>query len=177
MDSNVLHKDEEQKKILSVEQQEVLKSVNVPKGIKIEVVTPKRTPEVAEMNNAFDLASKIYKDVLSPQLEKNEKLKRKHKNTLMENIFEILKIQFRYTYFFVCLLLVGILCSKYLEISEHTIDSVISFVEFYITSVVVELIAILFFIVKNVFDKSIVDLIKNFDKQNRQDKKSEGQEN
>ena len=171
MDSNALNTNEE---IFSDEQQEVLSLIEVPNGVHVNVVQPKRSVEIAEMNNTFDLASKIYNDVLSPQLEKNEELKREHKSILMENIFNLLKIQFRYTYLFVFILLVGILFSKYLEISEHTIDSIKGFVEFYITSVVVELLGILFFIVQNVFDKSIVDLIKNFDKKN---KNSEEQSN
>lgn len=175
---NTLNTNEEVKKEKSIsdEQQEVLKSIGVPRNLKIEIMQPKRTIEVAEMNNTFDLVSKIYKDVLSPQLEKNEELKRQHKSSLMYNIFSLLKVQFIFTYIFVFILLVGILASKRLGISEHTIDSIIKFIEFYITSIVVELISILFFIVKNVFDKSIVDLIKNFDKQDK-NKKSEEQEN
>ena len=51
-----------------------------------------------------------------------------------------------------------------LGISENLVLRVIKFAEFYITSIVAELIAILFFIVKSVFDKSIVELIKDFDK-------------
>ena len=44
------------------------------------------------------------------------------------------------------------------------VEAGISFMKFYITSIIVELISILFFIVKNVFDTSIIDLFKNFDK-------------
>lgn len=67
------------------------------------------------------------------------------------------------------LLNVGILFSSQLMISELIVSKIIGFIEFYITSIVVELLSILFFIVKNVFDKSIVDLIKNFDTRGRND--------
>lgn len=175
MDEDTLNTDKEEKNKISFAQREVLNSITVPRNVKIEITQPKRAIEIAEMNSTFGLISKIYKDVLSPQLELNEELKRKHKTSLMYNIFHLLKIQFGFTYVFVFVLLVGILASHFLGISEHTIDSIIKFIQFYITSIVVELISILFFIVKNVFDKSIVDLLKNFDKQDK-NKKSEGQD-
>lgn len=149
---------------LSAEQKEVLNSVKVPDELNIQINNAiPIPPESIQMNSAFELARKIYQEVLSPQLEENEKLKRHHKKILMDNIFKILKWQFIFTYIFVLILIVGILFSSFLVISENIIQYVIRFVEFYITSIVVELLSILFFIVKNVFDKSIVDLIKNFD--------------
>ena len=107
---------------------------------------------------------KLYVHVLAPQLEKNEKLKRDLKIRLMTNIFRILKWQFIATYVFVGLMTISLIFSAYLKIPESLVEAGISFMKFYITSIIVELISILFFIVKNVFDTSIIDLFKNFDK-------------
>lgn len=87
----------------------------------------------------------------------------KHKIDLMKNLFKILKVQFRFMYGFITLFLICICASHWLNISDDVIFKIITFIEFYITSIIVELISILFFIVKNVFDKSIFDLFKNFD--------------
>lgn len=119
--------------------------------------------DIAEMNVLFSLRERIYEGVLSPQLEENEKLKRDHKDILMKNIFKILKYQFVFTYIFVLILLGSIIFSNFLVLDNTIIKSIIKFIEFYITSIVVELISILFFIVRSVFDKSIVSLFSNFD--------------
>lgn len=119
--------------------------------------------DIAEMNVLFSLRERIYEGVLSPQLEENEKLKRDHKDILMKNIFKILKYQFVFTYIFVLILLGSIIFSNFLVLDNTIIKSIIKFIEFYITSIVVELIPILFFIVRSVFDKSIVSLFSNFD--------------
>lgn len=119
---------------------------------------------VSNMNDEFTIIRNIYENVLSPELEKNEELKREQKKQLMNKIFDILKWQFIFTYLFVGAILGMVAFSHFLHISEKIVLDSISFIKFYITSIIVELISILFFIVKNVFDKSIVDLIRNFDK-------------
>lgn len=150
---------------LSNDQRIVLDSVSIPQQLIIKVEeTHSISKDAVEMNKSFELARMMYQDVLSPQLEKNERLKRKHKKKLMNELFKILKLQFIFTYIFVIILIIGTLCSSYLHISESVVQNVYKFVELYITSIVVELLSILFFIVKNVFDRSIVDLIKDFDK-------------
>ena len=116
------------------------------------------------VNDIFKNQYEIYTTVLSPQLEKNEELKREHKTILMKNIFKLLKGQFVVTYLFTFLFIVMIGCNQELCISENIITQIFDFLKFYITTIIAELIAILFFIVRNVFDKSIVDLFKNFDK-------------
>lgn len=150
---------------LSDEQQMIINSVSVPPKIDIQIREPQKiSQEALQMNESFDYVQKMYQDVLSPQLEYNESLKREHKKLLMGKIFKLLKWQFIFTYIYVIILLFGILFSSFLGLSEEIVNSIINFIEFYISSIVVELLSILFFIVKNVFDKSIVDLIKNFDK-------------
>ena len=94
----------------------------------------------------------------------NEKLKRQQKKDLMNKIFSLLKIQFIFTYSLMTLSIIAIIFSHFLLISDGTIALLIDLFKFYVTAIIGELIAILFFIVKNVFDKSIVDLISNFDK-------------
>ena len=150
---------------LTDEQSEVLKSFEIPNEVDVEIKLEDETKDdVEQMNEAFAIARKIYEGVLSPQLEKNEELKRNQKESLVKNLFKILKLQFWFTYIYVFILILTILFSGFLGISENLVLSIIKFVEFYITTVVAELIAILFFIVKSVFDKSIVELIKDFDK-------------
>lgn len=122
---------------------------------------------VNEVNTRFSTVKRLYENVLAPELVKNEELKRTHKKILMKKIFSILKWQFIATYVIVFLIVVIIAVSKKLGLSDIAIKQIISFMKFYITSIVAELIAILFFIVKDVFDKSIVDLFKNFDSKDK----------
>lgn len=119
--------------------------------------------DISEMNIFFERRYLIYKDVLAPELRRNEELKRIHKTKLMNNVFRLLKYQFIFMYVLVFCFLVIIGFSNWIQISETVVLEIISFIKFFITSVIVELISILLFIVKNVFDKSIVDLFKNFD--------------
>lgn len=133
--------------------------------------------DVDEMNAYFELRQRIYEEVLSPQLEKNEELKRIHKNVLMTNIFKILKWQFIFTYLFVSALLIAVVLSNIIfNLNTEVIKIIVKFIEFYITSIVVELISILFFIVRNVFDKSIVDLFRNFDNTKKKKRKKKKQD-
>ena len=125
------------------------------------------------VNTRFATVNKLYENVLAPELMKNEDLKRSQKKDLMDKIFSILKGQFIATYICVFGIIVMIACSKMLGLSDISIKQIIGFMEFYITSIVAELIAILFFIVKNVFDKSIVDLFKNFDSDKTEDEENQ----
>ena len=139
---------------------------DIPNNPMVELATPDLDSEIiADMNEAFAMKQRLYEKVLAPQLSKNEELKRDHKNRLMDNIFKILKWQFIATYIFV---IIAIFVVGYSSIfsskSEKLVLELISFVKFYITAIIAELISILFFIVQNVFDTSIVDLFKNFDK-------------
>lgn len=131
-------------KNFSHEQLEILNNVPIPNILNIQIQNADpASKEVLEMNSYFELAQKMYKDVLSPQLEQNEILKREHKSLLMTNIFKILKWQFGFTYIFVFILIVGSLFSHWLHLSDTIVQYIIKFVEFYITSIVVELLSIL----------------------------------
>lgn len=141
------------------------KDIPIPNQPEVNLEMPSSDSDmISGMNEAFAMKQRLYEKVLAPQLEENEKLKREQKTDLMNNIFIILKWQFIATYVFVLVVLIALLCSTLLGIPEKVAIEAISFIKFYITSIIVELISILFFIVKNVFDTSIVDLFKNFDK-------------
>ena len=155
---------------LSSDQEEVLRNVEIPDTVNVHIQNSfniySNENYIRDMNNRFKLSQKIYEDVLAPQLEENEKLKRDQKKTLIKKLFNLLFFQFIVTYIFVLMLILSIIFSGKLDLSEKIILNLIKFIEFYITSIVVELISILFFIVKNVFDTSIVELLKGFDKRN-----------
>uniref|UniRef100_UPI00405633CD hypothetical protein n=1 Tax=Acetatifactor sp. TaxID=1872090 RepID=UPI00405633CD len=154
--------------------QQVKKDTAVPATPKVELQAPNADTEIISgMNDAFAMKQRLYENVLAPQLKENEELKRKLKEKLMNKLFSILKWQLIATYISVTIILVIMMFSSLLGISEQLAIESISFIKFYITSVIVELIAILFFIVKNVFDTSITDLFSNFDKNNKEKKDSQ----
>lgn len=124
----------------------------------------------SELNGDFSYKQRLYEKVLAPELEKNEELKRQQKQKLMTKIFQILKWQFIATYGFVLIIIIIIAKSNQLELSDTIIGKMIDFIQFYITSIIAELIAILFFIVKDVFDKSIFELFRNFDSKGKEEK-------
>ena len=139
--------------------------ITVPEKQKVEIEKDEKSDpnsiDVIEMNVLFEMKSYIYQKVLGPELQENESLKREQKKALMNNIFK------KFTYVFVTVLLAAVLFSAFLKIEASTISTIIKFIQFYITSIVVELISILFFIVKSVFDKSIVELFRNFDREKK----------
>lgn len=108
---------------------------------------------IKNVNNLFLI------NILSPEVLKNEKAKRHHKFILIALMIIFLIIQFRSVY---------VISEKVIEYATNKDASVdivkflLTFVSGYITSVVVELIAILKYIVKNVFDTSIAELVKIF---------------
>ena len=147
---------------LTPDQEEVLRNIGIPNTVNVHIQdyfdNSIKDKDIKEMNNRFKLSQKIYEDVLAPQLEENENLKREQKRTLVDKLFKLLAFQFIVTYIFVFMLILSIIFSGKLTLSENVILNLMKFIEFYITSIVVELISILFFIVKNVFDTSIVEL-------------------
>lgn len=141
---------------------ELLKYIHVPETITIDTLNEK--DDVEEMNSYFSMKKRIYEETLAPELVENEKTKRLHKKLVVQKLFKLLKWQFIATYVSIFMMIIIIACSNILSIETSVLKSMFSFMKFYITSVLAELVAILFFIVKQVFDKSIVELFKNFDK-------------
>lgn len=114
---------------------------------------------------------KVLIEYLSPEIKKNEQIKRMHKFILLILLTAFLIIQFLSVYSMSTTIV------KY-AINENSryeiVKILLAFISAYITSVIVELIAILKYIVKNVFDSSIADLAKIFkdnEEQEREQKK------
>lgn len=102
-------------------------------------------------------------DFLSPEISKNEQTKRIHKFILIVLLSLFLIIQFSSSYT-VSIKVIDYCISN--NANKEIVSGLLTFVTGYITSVVVELIAILKYIVKNVFDTSIKELIQIFKEDN-----------
>lgn len=100
--------------------------------------------------------------ILSPEITENEKKKRAHKDTLI-NIVKIFLIS---QFILLAVLIIGTIVMIFVfhglknDLELSYIDIIIKFICAYITSVVVEVIAMLKFIVENVFDTSITGLVE-----------------
>lgn len=118
--------------------------------------------------------SKVLLEVLSPEVSKNEDKKRTHKDKLMKMMGTFLVFQFIFTALLVGVSVTFIVLCHYKgnPFDDETIKIIFTFVGAYITSVVVELIAILNYIVQKVFDTSVADLVAIFkDGSNKEEKK------
>jgi membrane glycosyltransferase len=99
--------------------------------------------------------------ILSPEITKNETKKRKHKEDLLNIIKMFLIMQF----ILLSILLLGIITMIFVfhglknDLSISYIKLIISVISAYITSIVIELIAMLRYIVSKVFDTSISGLV------------------
>lgn len=125
------------------------------------VVQNKTTYELFAETHKLDheAINSILLTTLDPHLSKNEEQKRDFKKSLVGYIKWVLSIQFVVAGLpIVCILLKFIFCPSNVQIEQLT--EIFSFMRFYITAIIMEFIAMLFFIVKYVFDKSIVDLTK-----------------
>jgi amino acid permease len=95
---------------------------------------------------------------LAPQLIKNEKLKRKHKEVLLRFLKVFLVVQS----IFLGLIVVWVIFSttvsfEWLKASENPFIHY-DFLKFYITAVVAEVLGMIYYIVKKVFDTTITSL-------------------
>lgn len=128
------------------------------------------------MHEDHNALNKVLLETLNPQLYLNEEQKRKFKEDLMVYIKKILSFQIllvSLTILIVCIdICFDIHFMKQLDSSQ--IDNLFDFLKYYITAIIVEFIAMLFFIVKFVFDKSIVDLIKAMTNNKKKKKKRDG---
>lgn len=103
--------------------------------------------------------SAVLLDYLSPEIKNNEEVKRNHKYILIVLVTIFLVFQFKTVHS------MSISIMTYATKDGANIEILkllIGFVSAYITSVVVELIAILKYVVKRVFDTSIKELIELF---------------
>lgn len=107
--------------------------------------------------------NKMLLETLGPELKNNETQKRILKCKLMNYIIIILSVQLGF-FLLIALVLTIATCVNPSGF-EKIANSIFDFLKYYASAVLVEFITMLFFIVKFVFDKSIVTLIsKLFDK-------------
>ena len=129
--------------------------------VKIDIpgVRKENTDDIIKnANNKFLL------NVLSPEISSNEKKKRQHKDILMIAVAIFLTIQFAILFVVVGYSLHSIIRCHIdgKPFSDSTIKIIFSFIGVYISAVVAEMIAILKYIVTNVFDTSIAALVEAF---------------
>lgn len=112
--------------------------------------------------------NKMLLEILSPELSNNEMQKRYFKEKLVKYIIRILTVQL--IFFLIITLCFMLACCFKMpfiqEISLEQISAITNFLKYYISAIIVEFISMLFFIVKFVFDKSIVSLITQLFKKN-----------
>lgn len=123
-----------------------------------EVDSSKNSDIITNVNGAVLL------EFLSPEINNNENAKRKHKYILIFLVAVFLYFQFN-TVYKMSTLVMNYAVSQMADI--EILKLLIGFVSAYITSVVVELIAILNYVVKRVFDTSIKELIELFREDDR----------
>lgn len=100
--------------------------------------------------------------ILSPELEANEDKKRKHKDSLVNIVRNFLYIHFVVLALLLFLIIGFIFYFHYTnnDLDISYINTIIKFVTVYIASVIAEVIAMLKYIVSNVFDTSISGLVE-----------------
>ena len=139
---------------------------------KVKSVQVKNTVDIVDKNSKEKGTAEIIKhanqrfliDVLSPEIKENEQKKREHKDALMRAVSKFLTFQFLFVGIMILILFVSFIKCHMdrIPFSDNTMQMCFTFVGVYITSVVVELIAILRCIVTNVFDTSIAGLVEAF---------------
>lgn len=121
-----------------------------------------------------NINGKVLLGTLAPEVSKNEEKKREHKDKLIKYVSIFLGTQFIIIFILIMIVIVSIIAfhAKKNDFSSGTINMLFAFFGTYITSVIVELIFILKYIVVNVFDTSISALMEVFTKSNnkQQDK-------
>lgn len=113
--------------------------------------------QIIANNNTTTIA-----ETIPHKITKNEEKKREHKDLLLKIVMWFLGVQFGLFF----LLLTGVIVCL---IIGHMIDKpfptemttmIFDMLKIYLASIIVELISMLYFIVKNVFDTTIPDLAK-----------------
>lgn len=130
----------------------------------IEMDSSRSAYKTSSSNIIQNANNKVLIDVLSPQVVKNEETKRIHKYILLAIVGMFIVIQFVLTFYLISITYNFIFDTYRAKgaIDTHLINLLFTFLTGYITSVVVELIYMLKFMVQNVFDTSISDLVKLF---------------
>lgn len=106
----------------------------------------------------------ILRNTLAPQIQQNEEKKREHKDKLIKYISYFLGGQFIIVVILILLILISMIVFHALknDYSENILQMIFAFFGTYITSVIAELLSMLHFVIKEVFNTSISDLMKIF---------------
>lgn len=117
-------------------------------------------------------------NIISPEIQENEKRKRRHKTILLCFLILFLIIQFGFLGYLIYWTFSNIIEFHKTRISfnDSTLKIIFTFISGYITSVVIELIAILKYIVRNVFDTSVSGLANAFKENHEIDNTQKEQE-
>lgn len=121
----------------------------------------------------------IIRKGLLPQLKKNEKQKRSLKPKLMQHIISLILVHSIIMLILLALLVcsVTVNCSFFKNISIDALKELSKFMMFFITASLAEFIGMLLVIVHYIFDKSIVDLMKEFNSKNNLQKDKNKKDN
>lgn len=103
-------------------------------------------------------------DAVTTEITKNEEKKREHKDLLLKLVAWFLGLQFGLFFLLLSGVIVMIVVAHMvkMDFSMDVINSVFDMLKMYLTSIIVEMISMLYFIVRNVFDTTIPDLAKQF---------------
>lgn len=128
-----------------------------------EVLSQKNEPAGPSVWDIVDNANKYFLlNILSPEITANEAIKRDNKGKLITIIKVFLIAQFA----IVAVLVIGFVTAVCVlhafdkPLTLEVIKAIIGFINLYIASIVVELIAMLKYIMENVFDTSITTLVE-----------------
>lgn len=127
----------------------------------------------AQQNHDYELEAEQYirkanaevlLSTLAPEITLNEKKKREHKDKLIKYLARFLAFQFAFVFIIIMIAIVSIIYFHAANnpLSQGMVNVLFAFFGTYLTSVVVELIYILKYIVEQVFDTSISSLTKVF---------------
>lgn len=164
-----------QDEVTNIQQENVQNSINKIKNDLTNIesnnidLSPAQTVDANQIianNNTMTIA-----EAIPNEITKNEEKKREHKDLLLKIVMWFLGLQFGLFF----LLLTGVIVCL---IIGHMIDKpfptemttmIFDMLKIYLTSIIVELISMLYFIVKNVFDTTIPDLAKQLTNNKNED--------
>lgn len=167
-DAQVVVEELEPKTIDEVEIAEKLKQ-NSTKNTKVAKATGQKQTtkeKIDKYNNS--VRETVLKNDLIPQLIENEVQKRTFKTSLMNYVKNMIICQtILITIPIILMTVSSFIKLPFLNVlTETNFQFFCSFLKYYISAIILEFIAMLFFIVKYVFDKSITDLVKDYKKDN-----------
>ncbi len=145
--------------------QEVLNISNKPNVVNNEDLnTQERSYKISNEISIQEIKTKLevylYRSILAPELQKNEEIKRKHKGELLKLTKQIIYFNFGIIISCVILCFIGIAFID--KINFNFCKEILSFLKYFLTSIFVEFISILCFIVHSVFDSSISNMFGSF---------------